>query len=156
MNYQITTFNETETLTLGVQLASLLNSGDLVAFYGELGSGKTCFIKGICQGLKVEQYVTSPTFALINEYSNQFPIYHFDFYRLNSEDEIYGLGYEEYFYSSGICLIEWADRVQSFLPAERIEIHLNNIFEEGKENIRNIQIKILGKQIQQRDWDNLQ
>jgi len=153
--YQKTTYNETETLTLGAKLAHLLTTGDVVAFFGDLGSGKTCFIKGICRGLELEQNVTSPTFTLINEYSNRTPVYHFDFYRINSEDEVYGLGYEEYFYGTGICLIEWADRVQSFLPSERIEIFLKNFFEEGKEYVRDIRIRILGENFQQRDWSGL-
>ena len=152
MNNQITTFNETETLSLGEKLACLLTTGDVVAFFGDLGSGKTCFIKGICRGLKVEENVTSPTFTLINEYSSREPVYHFDFYRINSEDEVYGLGYEEYFYGTGICLIEWADRIQSFLPPDRIEIFLKNFFEEGKEYVRDIRIRILGEKYQQRDW----
>ena len=156
MNYQKDTFSENETIILGTKIARFLTTGDVIALFGELGSGKTCIIKGICQGLAVKEDVTSPTFTIINEYINKFPIYHFDFYRINSDDEIYGLGYEEYFYGSGICLIEWADRIEKFLPSNRIEIHLKNIFEEGKENIREIKIRILGKQIQQRNWTQLQ
>jgi len=152
VNFQLTTNSESETIRLGNNFARLLTAGDVIAFYGELGSGKTCFIRGICQGLNVKENITSPTFTLINEYNNSFPVYHFDFYRIFSADEVYGLGYEEYFYSCGICLVEWADRIADFLPADRIEVHLNNIFEEGKENIRDIQICIKGKKMIQREW----
>lgn len=150
MIFHKTTFSEAETILLGAQLAQLLDRGDIVAFWGELGSGKTCLIKGVCQGLNIDDEVTSPSFTIINEYTNRFPIYHFDFFRINSEAEIYGLGYEEYFYGTGICLIEWADRVINFLPTNRIDIYLKGFFEKGQENVREIKIEILGNQMQQR------
>lgn len=155
MEYQAITTSEDETLFLGSRLANLLVRGDVIAFFGDLGSGKTCFIKGICEGLGVTEYVTSPTFTLINEYSNGLLVYHFDFYRISSESEIYGLGYEEYFYGNGICLIEWADHVINFLPQERVEIHLCNLFEQGKENHRDIQVRIFGDKYNNRNWGEL-
>jgi len=152
MEYQLFTTSETQTLSLGVQIAKLLGAGDVVAFFGDLGSGKTCFIQGICKGLGVKEQVTSPTFTLINEYTNGLPVYHFDFYRIHSEAEIYGLGYEEYFYGNGLCLIEWSDRVINFLPPQRLDIFLKSLFEQGQENHREIRVKIMGQDFINRDW----
>ena len=152
MRYTIVTNSSDETLAFASRMATYLKNGDVIALFGELGSGKTCFTQGVCKGLGVSEPVTSPTFTLINEYSNSRMIYHFDFYRIGSEDEIYGLGYEEYFYGDGICLIEWADRVRNFLPANRIEIYLDNMFEQGKEYSRTIKINILGNELEKRNW----
>lgn len=152
MIYTIVTNSSEETLTFAARMAKYLESGDVIALYGDLGSGKTCFTQGVCRGLGVHEPVTSPTFTLINEYSNSMMIYHFDFYRIGSEDEIYGLGYEEYFYGNGICLIEWADRVHNFLPANRIEIYMENMFDEGKEFSRSIKINIIGNELEKRNW----
>ena len=105
--------------------------------------------------MHVDEYVTSPTFTLINEYANEIPIYHFDFYRINSEDEVYGLGYEEYFYSAGICLIEWSERIPTVLPPDRIEVHIAGFFEYGDENKREITIHFLGKFASQPHWNSL-
>ncbi len=118
-----------ETQQLGQSLGRSLGPSSLVAFRGDLGSGKTCMIQGICQALEVRDYVTSPTFILINEYAGQragaaLPIYHFDLYRLNGEEELEALGAEEYFYGDGICLVEWAERAGSLLPRKRIEVEL--------------------------------
>ncbi len=118
-----------ETQGLGAALAAALEPGSVVAFRGDLGSGKTCMIQGLCQALHVQDYVTSPTFILINEYAGQLngkklPIYHFDLYRLGGEDELEALGAEEYFYGVGICLVEWAERAGDLLPAKRVEVAL--------------------------------
>ena len=116
-----------ETFHLGQQLGAMLNAGDLVAFCGDLGAGKTCCIQGIAVGLGVADLslVTSPTFTLIQEYQGRFPIYHFDVYRLTQEEDLYDLGYEEYFYGEGVTLVEWAERIPHFLPAEHLVIHLH-------------------------------
>jgi len=118
-----------ETQALGEELADRLEPGDRLAFYGDLGSGKTCMIQGICRGLGVVDYVTSPTFILINEYAGQLrerpiPVYHFDLYRLREPGELEDLGAEEYFYGQGICLIEWAEHAGGLLPPRRREIAL--------------------------------
>lgn len=91
---------------------------------GDLGAGKTCCIQGIAAGLGVfnQTQITSPTFTLINEYEGRVPLYHFDVYRLTHEAELYDLGYEEYFYGNGVTVIEWANRIASFLPPERLTI----------------------------------
>ncbi|GAK55872.1 hypothetical protein U27_02833 [Candidatus Vecturithrix granuli] len=116
-----------ETFHLGQKLGTMLKAGDLVAFRGDLGAGKTCCIQGIAVGLGVSDpsLVTSPTFTLIQEYQGRFPIYHFDVYRLTHEDDLYDLGYEEYFYGEGVTLVEWAERIPNFLPAEHLAVHLH-------------------------------
>jgi len=116
-----------ETQALGEELAGQLEPGDVLAFFGDLGSGKTCMIQGICRGLGVADYVTSPTFILINEYAGRLqgqpiPVYHFDLYRLREAEELEDLGAEEYFYGQGICLIEWAEHAGRMLPGRRREV----------------------------------
>ena len=98
----------------------------LFAFYGKMGSGKTTFIKALCEKLHVIDYVTSPTFALINVYeTEQFQeIYHFDFYRIKSMDELFDLGYEEYFFSDKYCFVEWPELIEPLLPANTIRISI--------------------------------
>lgn len=96
----------------------------LFAFYGKMGSGKTTFIKALCDKLKVVDYVTSPTFALINVYETEQSndIYHFDFYRIKSLDELYDLGYEEYFFSDQYCFVEWPELIEPLLPPQTVKI----------------------------------
>ena len=120
-----------ETRALGEELGRQLCPGELVAFSGELGSGKTCMIQGVCAGLGVEDTVNSPTFILINEYGGRaqgrpVPIYHFDLYRLRNQAELEALGAEEYFYSQGICLVEWPERAGAALPPRRREVVLEH------------------------------
>lgn len=116
-----------DTFNIGRQLGATLDVGDFVAFRGDLGAGKTCCIQGIAAGLGVadRSLVTSPTFTLIQEYQGRLPIYHFDVYRLTHEEALYDLGYEEYFYGEGVTLLEWAERIPNFLPAERLTLHLH-------------------------------
>jgi tRNA threonylcarbamoyladenosine biosynthesis protein TsaE len=98
----------------------------LFAFYGRMGSGKTTFIKALCEKLQVIDYVTSPTFALINvyetEHSNE--IYHFDFYRIKSLEELFDLGYEEYFFSDKYCFVEWPELIEPLLPSNTIKVKI--------------------------------
>ena len=116
-----------ETFEIGRTLGRLLFPGAFVAFSGDLGAGKTCCVQGISIGLGVEDrsLITSPTFTLIQEYQGRLPIYHFDVYRLTHEDEIYDLGYEEYFYGDGVILVEWAERIEAFLPQDCLQVHLH-------------------------------
>lgn len=98
----------------------------LFAFYGKMGSGKTTFIKALCEKLQVTDYVTSPTFALINVYeteqSNE--IYHFDFYRIKGLNELYDLGYEEYFFSDNYCFVEWPELIEPLLPPNTVKVNI--------------------------------
>ena len=127
-----------QTQALGKKLAGLLTEDTVVAFFGDLGSGKTTCIKGVCAGLDVEETVTSPTFTLINEYRGRLPVFHFDFYRLNSADELHGIGVSEYFSKGGISLIEWPEIILNELPVNRYEVHLSCLFENGLESKRDI------------------
>ena len=101
----------------------------LFAFYGKMGSGKTTFIKALCEKLQVVDYVTSPTFALINVYETEpgLEIYHFDFYRIKSMDELFDLGYEEYFFSDRYCFVEWPELVESLLPPNAVRVYITEM-----------------------------
>ena len=113
-----------ETIALGHRIGRKLAGGDVVALMGDLGSGKTCLIQGICRGLGVEGVVNSPSFTIVNEYEGRCPVYHLDFYRLRGREDLLALGCEEYFYGAGVCLIEWAERAAGLLPVRRLEVHL--------------------------------
>lgn len=99
------------------------------AFYGEMGAGKTTFIKAICEELGVEDVINSPTFAIVNEYRSNSGelIYHFDFYRINKIEEAYDFGYEDYFYSGAICFIEWPEKITDLLPGDCISVSIKEI-----------------------------
>ena len=95
------------------------------AFYGKMGAGKTTFIKAVCEELGVEDVITSPTFAIINEYSGKDDtIYHFDFYRIKKLEEVYDMGYEDYFYSGAICFIEWPELIEEVLPEDAVKVQI--------------------------------
>ena len=133
-----------ETRALGERLGRQLLPGEVVAFSGDLGAGKTCMIQGVCAGLEVEDAVNSPTFILINEYTGRAHgravyVYHFDLYRLRNQIELEALGAEEYFYSQGICLVEWAERAHAALPPRRREV----VLEHCGPQVRRIVLKSL-------------
>lgn len=126
--------NIKETEKIGYILGKLLTGGEVICMTGDLGAGKTTMTQSIAKGLEIEDYVTSPTFTIINEYEGRCPLYHFDVYRINDVEEMYDLGYEEYFYSDGIAIIEWADIIKEILPKERLNIEINkNDNIEGRE-----------------------
>ena len=115
-----------ETIRIGKSIGSRLRAGDVVALVGELGAGKTQFIKGLAAGAGVGKptYVSSPSFTLINEYPGKVPFYHIDLFRLESQKEAEGLGLEDYLHGGGITAIEWADKIPSLLPGEMLSIHM--------------------------------
>lgn len=115
-----------ETLDIGRIIGEHLTGGQVVALTGELGSGKTCLTQGIARGLGIskKQYVTSPTFTLINEYPGMIPLYHMDLYRLSGPGDLEDMGYEEYFYGNGVVVIEWAEKVADILPPGVLFIHM--------------------------------
>ncbi|MEE3414292.1 tRNA (adenosine(37)-N6)-threonylcarbamoyltransferase complex ATPase subunit type 1 TsaE [Segatella bryantii] len=117
----------------------LNNLGDnkIFAFYGKMGAGKTTFIKAICEALDVDDVITSPTFAIVNEYtSNKLgePIYHFDFYRIKKLDEVYDMGYEDYFYSGNLCFLEWPELIEDLLPEDAVKVTIT-ANDDGTRNI---------------------
>ncbi len=132
MTQKILSRSAENTHQLGVRLAEILHSGDIIALYATLGGGKTVLTQGICQGLGITDYVTSPTFTLIQEYEGDKAVAHFDFYRLQSLDEIESLGLEMYFDTDTISIIEWAERAEALLPENRINITLSQVQEKGK------------------------
>lgn len=113
-----------ETRALGRRLAALLDSGDVVVLAGNLGAGKTCLAQGICQGLGVDEPVSSPTFTLINEYQGRLKVYHLDAYRLTGPADAADLGLDEILGGDGVALVEWADRIAEYLPQDRMQVEL--------------------------------
>ena len=108
------------------------NMGDntVFAFYGKMGAGKTTFIKAICEELGVKDVITSPTFAIVNEYRSEETaelIYHFDFYRIKKLDEVYDMGYEDYFYSGAVCFIEWPELIEDLLPSNAVSVTIEEV-----------------------------
>ena len=137
-----------ETHLLAEQLGMLLQPGDVVALIGELGSGKTLFSQGLARGLEVPEtfYITSPTFAIINEYPGRVPFYHLDLYRVSGRAEFVELGLEEILYGRGAVAIEWAEKLGKDLPTERLGVHLTFLGEVE----RNIAISAFGDQAEER------
>lgn len=108
------------------QFIANMGKAKVFAFYGKMGAGKTTFIKAVCQALGVEDVITSPTFALVNEYTDGQgnPIYHFDFYRIKKIEEVYDMGYEDYFYSGNLCLLEWPELIEDLLPDDAVKVSI--------------------------------
>ena len=113
---QITTHSADETQALGQKLASRLAPGDVIAYFGDLGAGKTAFTRGLAQGRGLTDPVTSPTYTIVNEYlSGRIPLFHFDMYRLSSSDELFDIGWEDYLSRGGVCAVEWSENVEDAL-----------------------------------------
>jgi len=107
------------------QFVSQIGEHTVFAFYGKMGAGKTTFVKAICEALGVEDVITSPTFAIVNEYeAKQRSIYHFDFYRIKKLEEVYDMGYEDYFYSGALCFIEWPELIEYLLPDDAVRVNI--------------------------------
>ena len=117
-----------EAARLFINANALQEKGLVIAFYGKMGAGKTTFIKALCEELGVEDVITSPTFAIVNEYSLPLggrlegALYHFDFYRIKKIEEVYDMGYEDYFYSGNLCLIEWPELIEDLLPEDALRV----------------------------------
>jgi len=125
-----------ETEALGQALAGQLHAGDVVGLYGDLGAGKTCFVRGVASAFQVRGPVTSPTFTLVNEYSGRIPLFHFDLYRLNHALELEDLGVDDYLYAEGISLLEWAEKGERLLP----RTHWRVLFQIVDDRTRRIRI----------------
>ena len=112
------------------EFIAAMGDNTVFALYGKMGAGKTTFIKALCQELGVEDVVTSPTFAVINEYRSDIAgelIYHFDFYRIKKLEEVYDMGYEDYFYSGALCFIEWPELVEELLPGDAVKVTIEEL-----------------------------
>jgi tRNA threonylcarbamoyladenosine biosynthesis protein TsaE len=109
------------------QFIAQMGDRKVFAFYGSMGAGKTTFVKAVCEEMGVEDVITSPTFAIINEYhaeARDLTIYHFDFYRIKKLEEVYDMGYEDYFYSGALCFIEWPELIEDLLPEEAVKVSI--------------------------------
>jgi len=129
-----------ETAEIAKAFAKQLKPGDCICMYGNLGVGKTAFVQGLAKGLGIDEYLSSPTFTIVNCYEGDMPFYHFDVYRIQDEDEMYEIGYEEYVYGDGISVIEWSENIREILPQNRYEITLEKDYEKS-ENYRKITIE---------------
>lgn len=129
-----------DTVSFAHDLAKDIKAGAVICLRGDLGAGKTAFVQGFARGLGIEEYITSPTFTIVNVYeSGTLPLYHFDVYRISNSDEMYEIGYEEYVYGDGISIIEWPQLIEDILPDTRYEINiLKNM--DIDENYREIEI----------------
>ena len=116
MRMKYLTKSPDETQALGRRLAARLQPGDVIAYFGDLGAGKTAFTRGVAEGLQVRESVTSPTYTIVNEYlSGSMPLFHFDMYRLGSSDELFDIGWEDYLVRGGVCAVEWSENVEDAL-----------------------------------------
>ncbi len=107
-----------------------MGNGNVFAFYGKMGAGKTTFIKAVCEELGVDDVITSPTFAIVNDYTSSKDdshIFHFDFYRIKKLEEVYDMGYEDYFYSGSLCFIEWPELIEDILPEEAVKVTISQL-----------------------------
>ncbi len=117
-----------------------MGDNTVFAFYGKMGAGKTTFIKAVCEELGVSDVITSPTFAIVNEYRSEIAgelIYHFDFYRIKKLEEVYDMGYEDYLYSGALCFIEWPEKIEDLLPGDVVEVAIT----ENPDGSRTVEVK---------------
>lgn len=140
--FSVTSTTPEETVRAGELLGSLARPGDFVSLIGDLGAGKTCFSRGVARGVGVDPTipVTSPTFTLLNIYQGIIPFYHFDLYRLTGGGDLADLGFIDYFEGDGLCVVEWAERLETELPPERLEI----VFRHTDESIRQLEFSAFG------------
>ena len=116
--------NDKETREIGFKLGKLLKPGSIVCLIGDLGAGKTTMTQSLAEALEVEDYITSPTFTIVNEYEGKMPLYHFDVYRIGCSEEMYDIGFDEYINGEGVCIIEWANIIEDILPDDYLKIEL--------------------------------
>jgi phosphoribosylanthranilate isomerase len=120
------------TRSIAKDIGAKVDKGSVIALCGDLGAGKTAFVQGLAEGLEVKAFVTSPTFIIVNEYKGRLPLYHIDTYRLKSLDDMYELGYEEFFYGDGVTAIEWAQKIEELLPEEYLRLELEYVSESER------------------------
>ena len=122
-----------QTFDAGKALAARLAPGDVIAFHGDLGAGKTVFVRGLAAGLGLDARVTSPTFTIVNEYDGKIPLFHFDMYRLSGSDELFEIGWEDYLTRGGICAVEWSEITEDAFPNNTINIHIKKTGDDTRE-----------------------
>ena len=134
------TKGEAETEAVGARFAASLPDGAVVALYGDLGAGKTAFVRGMARGMGIEARVSSPTFTIVNEYLGDRELYHFDMYRLGSSDELFDIGWEDYLSRGGVCAVEWSENVSDAFEGDEITVRIEKLnaderkIEIGEEN----------------------
>jgi len=141
IDYELVSHSPEQTQRLGVGIGELALAGDIFLLVGNLGVGKTCLTQGIAWGLNIKEYTLSPSFVIIREHYGRLPLYHIDLYRLDHIEEIMELGLDDYLYGSGVCVVEWAEKGLSTLPAEHLMIEIGYLSDTG----RRFQIKPSGK-----------
>ena len=124
---EIITHSERETEAAGAALAAKLPDGAVVAMYGELGSGKTAFVRGMARGMGIGCRVTSPTFTIVNEYEGERTLIHFDMYRLGSADELWGIGWDDYLDRGAVCAVEWSENVQDAFTGNEVTVRFEKL-----------------------------
>jgi len=127
------TNSEKETEELGARIARELPDGSVVAFYGELGSGKTAFVRGMARGMGIDTLVNSPTFTIVNEYIGPRSLFHFDMYRLGSADELYDIDWEDYLARGGVCAVEWSENVEDAFEGDEVVITFRKLDDTTRE-----------------------
>lgn len=132
MRQEIRTSSVEETEAAGEALGRTLEPGSVVAMYGDLGAGKTAFVRGMARGLCSGARVTSPTFTIVNEYDGRLPIFHFDMYRLGSSDELFDIGWEDYLDRGGVCVVEWSEKVEDAFDGREIRVLISPVSENTR------------------------
>jgi len=145
--YIYKSISQEKTYELACRLGKMLQGGELIALEGELGAGKTLFVKGLAQGLGIEEPVTSPTFTLLQLYEGRVNLAHFDIYRLPVPEAIEELGYEEYFYGSGVTAVEWSDLIKAYLPEQYIQVVIRRDYDQEQGEYRLITFIPHGEQM---------
>lgn len=130
--YELESFTSDDTFKLGEMIGKAANAGLVITLTGDLGVGKTVFAKGIASGLNIQEDISSPTFTIVQVYDDgRLPLYHFDVYRIEDEDEMYEVGYEDYFYGDGVSLIEWADQIRDLIPSNHLRVVIEKNLDKG-------------------------
>ena len=135
MKLEIITKSAAETEKAGAAFAKTLKAGTVVAMYGDLGAGKTAFVRGMAAGLGSKNLVTSPTFTIVNEYEGDIPLFHFDMYRLKSSDELFDIGWEDYLARDGVCVVEWSENVSDAFDGTEKTVTIEKLSETDRKII---------------------
>lgn len=147
---ELTSHSPDDTIKIGALIGQLASGGDIFLLTGSLGTGKTCLTQGIARGLGIKEHTPSPSFVLVRQFYGRLPLYHIDLYRLDNIDEIADLGLDDYLYSDGVCVIEWAEKGLSLLPREHLMIKIDYlgdterqlIFKPGSQRYREMLLKL--------------